>query len=233
MKNFILLLVVLFNSISFAGEEQLTNLRQGTEKYLYIFEGRYNQPTIDQKTTSKSKVKNRLCGFMTQNANIYINPKYSLDFRTFLNGNIEAWGVACDYSKNLREHFYINKIASWDGNNGTMAEKMFYASGKEESRVWNYEFQDSNNFKATGTNVVKFAKGIQQNNMVNLKYNFSVPYGLITMHLSMDDNWYMIDTDTVINRIFMKKFGIKVGEVIIVLTKKEAPKRQRQGKSAK
>jgi len=157
---------------------------------------------------------------MLQDAKDYIDSSKSFDLRQFLSGDLEVFGVACDYSKSIREVFYISVNVVWNGNEGHLQEQMNYESGKEEKRIWDYKFQDNQNYTATGTNVVGAATGKQEGNGATLNYSFITPYGFITMHLSMDDKWFLIDQNTAVNRIFMKKFGMKVGEVMMLVKKK-------------
>ena len=218
----LILILLTIPQPSFASSWQ-SKLNKGKEEYAEFFHGNYNKGSNSasaEDKRSKSKPRDALCGFMSQDAKDYIDPGKTLDLRQFLSGDLEVFGVACDYSKSIREVFYIDMNVVWLGNEGHLEETMNYESGKEEKRVWDFKFQDYQNYTATGTNVVRTATGKQEGNTAILKYGFVTPYGFIKMHLSMDDRWFLIDNNTAVNRIFMKKFGIGVGEVMMVVKKK-------------
>ena len=40
------------------------------------------------------------------------------------------------------------------------------------------------------------------------------------MNLNMDDWMYLVDDDTIINRTSMNKFGLEVGEIVLIMKKK-------------
>lgn len=195
-----------------------SKLNKGKEEYAEFFYGNYKK--TPDAAQSKNKPRDALCGFIAQDAKDYIDESKTFDIREFLSGDLEAFGVACDYAKAVREVFYIDMNVVWNGNEGHLTEKMNYESGKEEARTWDYKFQDAKNFTATGTNVVKTAIGKLDGNTAALEYGFITPYGFIKMRLSMDDRLFLIDNNTAVNRIFMKKFGMKVGEVIMIIKKK-------------
>ena len=76
-------------------------------------------------------------------------------------------------------------------------------------------------FTAKAGDVVGEAQGSQIGNAVNLRYTLNVPYNKSTINLKMDDWMYQINTDTVLNRTAMRKFGLKVGEVVLIMKKKK------------
>ena len=64
------------------------------------------------------------------------------------------------------------------------------------------------------------AKGRVNGNAVNLNYVLNIPYKDSTMNLDMDDWMYLTEKNTIVNRTSMKKFGFKVGEIVLVMKKK-------------
>ena len=67
--------------------------------------------------------------------------------------------------------------------------------------------------------VIGEALGTQQGNAVNLTYTLQIPYGNRTLNLAMDDWMYLVQDGVVLNRTVMKKWGLKVGELALVMKK--------------
>jgi hypothetical protein len=92
---------------------------------------------------------------------------------------------------------------------------------KKSTRKWEVYFSNNHLFKANAHDVVGNANGVQKGSAVNLNYVLEVPYKNSTIKLSMDDWMYKIQDNIVINKTSMKKFGIKVGELVLFMKKKK------------
>ncbi len=147
-----------------------------------------------------------------------VTPK--MDIREYLNGESEAWGVLFDLNGKQDSHFHVKMKGTWKGNEGKLEEHFVFSDGRKDERVWTIHVTDDNNFTATAKDVVGTAIGTQQGNAVNMQYVLRIPRDGSTIDLDMDDWMYRIDDKTVLNRTQMRKYGIKVGELMIVFKKK-------------
>jgi len=59
-----------------------------------------------------------------------------------------------------------------------------------------------------------------QGNAINMNYVLRVSYGDGTIDVRMDDWMYLITPDTLINQTTMTKWGIEVGEIVLVISKR-------------
>jgi hypothetical protein len=50
-----------------------------------------------------------------------------------------------------------------------------------------------------------------------LKYVLRVPYGDGSIDLSIDDRMYLVTPDLLINESVMRKFGFRVGEILLTI----------------
>jgi len=150
----------------------------------------------------------------------YADRKPAIDIRHYLNGNVEAWGVLLDRSGVVTEQFHVVMKGTWKGNDGTLEEKFTFSSGKKDERVWTVHFTDDHHFTASAHDVIGTATGKQYGNAVNMNYILRVPVDGTTYDLSMDDWMYLMTDDTLINRTEMRKFGFKVGELVLTFKKK-------------
>lgn len=60
-------------------------------------------------------------------------------------------------------------------------------------------------------------------NAINMNYVLRVPYGDDTIDVRMDDWMYLVTPDTLINETAMSKWGIPVGEVVLVIRRTGNP----------
>ena len=75
-------------------------------------------------------------------------------------------------------------------------------------------------FIGRAKDIIGNAEGVQSGNAVNLHYTLQVPYKDSTIDLAMDDWMYLIEGNIILNRTSMKKFGFKVGEIVLFMKKK-------------
>ena len=150
----------------------------------------------------------------------YANNTPVLDIRNYLNGDLEAWGVFIDRKGKAEPSFHVIMKGSWQGNTGTLQEYFTYSDGKKDERVWTFTFADEHNFTATAHDVIGTAKGSQYGNAVNMNYVLALKTKESTHNVNMEDWLYLMDEKTVINRTWMSKFGINVGELVITFRKK-------------
>lgn len=145
----------------------------------------------------------------------------TLDLRDYLNGPLVAKGILFDYSGKVDLAFHVDITGTWNGNKGTLEEHFRYSDGRTEARTWHIAFTDDHHFTATAADVIGTAQGSQHGNSVNMRYtlNATRPNGE-RITLSMDDWMYLLDDKTLINRTAMRKYGIKVGELVISFERK-------------
>jgi hypothetical protein len=54
-------------------------------------------------------------------------------------------------------------------------------------------------------------------NSMFLDYVLRIPYGDDTLDLRIDDRMYLVSPDVLINESSMTKFGVNVGEILLVI----------------
>lgn len=153
----------------------------------------------------------------------YSEHKPVFDIREYLNGDLEAWGVLINRDGTAEPQFFVKMKGSWNGNEGTLAEEFTYTSGEKKNRLWHFRVTDDHHFVGTAADVTGEGIGQQYGNAVNMKYTLQVPRNGKIIEVAMDDWLYRIDDTHVINRTEMRKFGFKVGELVIGFKKIKNP----------
>lgn len=145
----------------------------------------------------------------------YAKVQPALDIRTYLNGDLEAWGVLINRDGKAEPQFFVKMKGQWNGNDGTLNEEFTYLSGEKKHRLWHFHVIDDHHFTGMADDVVGTGMGSQYGNAVNMKYVLQVPHEGGTVNVNMDDWLYRIDDTHVINRTEMHKYGFTVGELVI------------------
>lgn len=146
--------------------------------------------------------------------------KQKMDLKNFFNGSVIGDGAIYNFFGMIIKTFHVEIKCTWKKNEGTFKEYFTFSDGKTDERTWTINFTSIKKFKGTAHDVIGVASGFQKDDHVNLKYKLAVPYNESTIVLCMDDWMHLIAKDVILNRTSMKKFGIKVGELIIFLRKK-------------
>lgn len=138
----------------------------------------------------------------------------------FFSGELNARGVVKNFSGKVIRTFDADISASWDSDGvGTLDEKFRFDDGEVLTRAWTLT-PDNGALHADAGDVVEPGTMRWQGNAINMSYVLRVSYGDDTIDVRMDDWMYLITPDTLINQTTMSKWGIEVGEIVLVISRK-------------
>ena len=160
-----------------------------------------------------------LAGCSAPSIQDYADQVPEVDVREFFEGDIVAWGIVQNRSGEVINRFRADMHGSWEGDRGILDEEFFYSNGDTQTRQWQFVQQDENSYTGTASDVVGEASIAQAGNAINLNYTLQVPVGDRTYDLNFDDWMWLVEDELIINRATMKKFGFRVGELIVVIQK--------------
>ncbi len=143
----------------------------------------------------------------------------TLDLRQYFNGDLNAWGMFQDRSGKVVKRFHVAMKASWQGEVGTLDEDFTYADGTKQKRVWTLTRQPDGSYIGRADDVVGEARGEVAGNALRWRYVLALPVDGKVYHVNFDDWMYLIDDKVMLNRSFMSKFGIELGQVTLSFTK--------------
>lgn len=147
-----------------------------------------------------------------------MKPELHLD--EFFQGDIVAHGMVLNRQGKVTRRFKADIDASWEGNLGTLDEVFYWDDGSEETRIWEIVKNGPNSYSGTAGDVVGTAEGITAGNALHWVYQLEVPFRDGEIKVTLDDWMYLLDENRLMNRTEMKKFGFRVGEIIIYMEKK-------------
>ena len=100
---------------------------------------------------------------------------------------------------------------------GTLAENFTYSTGTSQNREWRLTLGENGHFTATADDIIGSAQGIQRGSSVRMTYKIRLPKEAGGHVLNVTDWLYLMDNGAIINRSQMRKFGIKVAELVATM----------------
>ena len=129
----------------------------------------------------------------------------ALDLKTYLNGTLDAWGMFQGRSGEVKKRFHVVIDAQWQGDTGVLDENFKWSDG-----TW----------RGTADDVVGEALGEVAGNALRWRYVLALPVDGRTWHVDFDDWMFLMDDKVMLNRSFMSKWGIRLGEVTLTFVKR-------------
>ncbi|WP_286221261.1 DUF3833 domain-containing protein [Marinobacter apostichopi] len=138
----------------------------------------------------------------------------------FFTGELSARGVVKDYVGTVIRTFDADISASWDDDGtGTLDEVFRFDDGEVQTRTWTLTPVDDG-YRATAGDVVEPGLMQWRGNAIHMNYVLRLAYGDGTLDVRMDDWMYLVTPDTLINETTLSKWGIDVGEILLVIQKR-------------
>lgn len=147
-------------------------------------------------------------------------PKF--DVKEYFNGPIKAYGVVQDWRGRVVTKFDVDMKASWDGDKGILEEDFKYYDGRTQQRTWHITKLSENKYVGRADDVIGDAPGIQSGSAMSWAYTIDLKLDNGKTHRVQFDDWMWLMNDGVlVNRSYIKKFGIKVAELTILMQKQK------------
>ena len=138
-----------------------------------------------------------------------------LDLRQYFNGKLLAHGIVTDRSGKLVQRFTVQITGTWQGDQGTLDEQFSYSDGRREQRIWHLTRQADGRYTGRAADVLGEASGQAAGNALNWRYTLLLPVDGRTWEVEFDDWMFLVDDQVMLNRAVMRKFGIRLGEVLL------------------
>lgn len=156
-------------------------------------------------------------GFRAQRPSDYIGTGPAFDIRTHLNGRFISEGMIYGPTGRVVSRFVAEMNGTWDGTRGALSEDFSYAGGGTQARQWNLETHENGSFTATAEDIIGTGTGQHEGATVRLQYRIRLPNDAGGHVLDVTDWMYLMENGTIMNRSEMRKFGIKVAELVATI----------------
>ncbi len=151
----------------------------------------------------------------------YADDQLKLEPEKFFDGNLNAYGVIKDRSGKVTRRFEASILASWENGIGTLDEDFVFDDGEQQKRIWTLTPNGQGGFSATAGDVVGNGTLSYAGNSMFLEYVLRIPYNDGTLDVGVDDRMYLVSENVLINKSVLKKFGLRVGEIVLTIIKEE------------
>lgn len=149
----------------------------------------------------------------------YADMKPELKLEEYFNGPIKAWGLVQDRSGKVKRRFSIDMVGKWDDGTGTLTENFNYYDGETQQRIWTITKISEQKYEGTASDIIGMATGEVKGNAVQWAYQMNIDVGENTFKIDFDDWMFQMQDGVMINRSYLKKFGIKVAELTLFMQK--------------
>ena len=161
---------------------------------------------------------NRFTGFHTQTPEQYAESKPQFDLMRHLSGPLVSEGVLYGPRGHLVTRFVADMKGAWRNREGTLSEWFTYTeTGRKQKREWNLILGEGGEFTATAADIVGTAKGMVSGATVLINYRLKLDEDAGGHVLDVTDWMYLMENGSIMNKSEMRKFGIKVAELIATI----------------
>ncbi|MGE0761792.1 MAG: DUF3833 domain-containing protein [Bdellovibrionales bacterium] len=150
----------------------------------------------------------------------YKSEKPTLKLESYLNGELDAYGIFQDRSGRVVKRFQVSMKASWKDGVGTLDEDFTYSDGSKSKRIWTLKKSADNTYIGTAADVIGEAIGESAGNAFRWRYTLDLPVGNTNYHVQFDDWMYLMNDKIMLNKSKMSKYGVDLGEVTLTFVKK-------------
>lgn len=148
-----------------------------------------------------------------------------LHLNEFFSGQLQATGSMSDMPGNVVRPFEADMVGQWQANVGIIHQVISFNDGQQTIRCWKL-VKDGDRYSGTAQDVVGLAHGKTQGNSLYWRYVVQLPVEGKMWEITLNDWMYQIDESNLVNNANISKFGMKVGEVSLHITRhSEAPHR--------
>jgi hypothetical protein len=147
-----------------------------------------------------------------------------LNLEEFFTGDLVAYGQFQDIFGTVRNRFEVQIKGTWDGQVLTLVEDFVYDDASTEQRIWSLRKtrgeKDEQTWVGTAPGVIGEARGVESGDAFNWQYTIDLPTGEgETTRVRFDDWMWLLSDDRLLNKAYMKRYGLDIGDVVITFEK--------------
>lgn len=160
------------------------------------------------------------CATVKPDAHLTQTPKF--DIKTYFDGPIKAYGIVQDRSGTVINRFDVDMVGTWNGDEGQLSEVFHYydgAQGQPLTRTWYFTKNPDGSYAGRATDITT-AQGKIYGSAGQWRYGIDLLVGKSVIHVNFEDWMWQMRDGVVINRSYIRKFGVTVATVTIVMQKK-------------
>jgi len=140
------------------------------------------------------------------------------DLVEFFVGNVMAWGIVQNRSGEVVQRFIVDIEGSVQDDVLVLDETFEYIVGEGVTkRVWRLTQNPDGSFTGLAGDIAGEATGKPHGNAFNFVYEIDLEVDGTSYRVAFDDWFFAMDESTLMNRSYIKKFGIVMADVTIFM----------------
>jgi hypothetical protein len=147
------------------------------------------------------------------------NDATSFDLLTYFEGKTLASGVFEGRSGQLKRRFKVELMGRPEGSSLVLEEDFLFDDGERQERTWTLTRGDGQSFTGTCADAVSEAHGGFEQGWAFLNSSLRLKVGRRLIAMNFDDVFYDTGNGTVLNRSTISKWGMRLGQVLILFRK--------------
>ena len=134
-------------------------------------------------------------------------------------GETRAYGLFEDRFGKVRRQFTVDITGEVEGKRLTLTEYFLYDDGERDTRIWEIDILGNGRYRGTAGDVPGYAEGQVAGNAFNWKYKVDLKVGGSVWNVGFNDWMFLMEDDVLLNRAYVTRFGIEIGQVTIAFRK--------------
>lgn len=155
--------------------------------------------------------------FPAQQPADYAGTSPTFDARQHLSGDLLSEGVIFGPTGRVISRFTARMNGVWSNSGGVLTEDFVFASGETLQREWTITPTGSGGFTATAPDIEGQAVGELSGATLRMRYRLRIGEGSGGHLVNVTDWIYLTGDGVMINRSEMRKFGVKVAELVATI----------------
>ena len=149
-----------------------------------------------------------------------------LKLEQFFEGRSYAYGIFEDRFGNLKRQFRVHIDGRVDADSLILDERFIYEDGETARRVWTIQNRGVDEtglmrYQGQADDIDGVATGQIAGNVLSWSYDIVLSLSGQNLKVRFDDFIYQLDEDIAINRAYVSKWGVEIGQVTLVFLRGE------------
>ena len=141
------------------------------------------------------------------------------DVAGYFTGRLKAWGIVEPRFGGTVRQFTVELEGRRDGDDVVLDEQFLFSDGERQQRLWRVRRQADGSYRGEAADVPGGAAGREDGASFSWNYDLDLKVGGSSWRIAFRNWMFRIDDEVVLNRAFLRKWGIPVGEVTIAFRK--------------
>jgi hypothetical protein len=147
-----------------------------------------------------------------------LSPAFEIE--KFFDGKVKAWGIVQNRDGDVVQRFIVYIDGYKKDGKLILDERFEYGFGEgPETRVWTLSKNADGTYTGNAGDIAGPATGSPHGNAFNFVYEMDLKVDDTSYRVNFDDWFWAFDENTMMNRSYIKKFGIVMAEVSIFMQK--------------